>query len=148
MCTDLELIQIMSRQRADAFTYQAVNGLYDLSPEHSARYVLSRAQLWFAGAATVALIAGLWIAPTPTVAVLLGSTNLFLFCAVLFKLVAVLVGVRTPLPTARNVERPIGKDLPHYTVLAPVFREPEVVKHLAEALGRLDYPLDLSLIHI
>lgn len=142
VCSDRELIQIVCQGRAEAFTHTAINALYDQAPEHSARYVLSRGQLKFGFVATVAFVAGLWVAPTPTIGLLLGLTNLFLFSAVLFKLVAVLVGVRKAPESKEEVVRPDGTDIPHYTVLAPVFREPEVVKGLAAALGRLDYPLD------
>lgn len=142
ICTDRELIQLLCQQRADEFTYKAVHTLYDLSPEHSARYVLSRRQLWYAAAMVLALVAGLWLAPTITVAAFLAVTNLFLLCAVVFKVVAVLAGVREEPSVRPNVKRPANDDIPYYSVLAPVFREPEVVQHLAAALSRLDYPLD------
>ncbi len=142
VCSDRELIAVLCRENAELFTHRAINDLYDRAPEHSARYVLSRGQLRFGVVATVALVVGLWLAPIATVGLMLGLTNLFLFSAVLFKLVAVLVGVRKA-PAADQLVRPAEKeDIPHYTVLAPVFREPEVVVGLAKALGRLDYPLD------
>lgn len=140
VCTDAELIAVVCEQRADAFTYEAVNGLYERSPEHSARYVLSRRQLTVAAAAVAALVIALWFFPTPAFATLLGLTNLFLFSAVAFKVVAVLAGVRSEAPASPTADR--AGDFPHYTVLAPVFREPEVVAGLAENLSRLDYPLD------
>ena len=143
VCTDAELIELICAQRGNAFTYEAVNGLYERSPEHSARYVLSRYQIWFGAAGLLGLVAGLWLAPTPSAAVLLGLTNLFLFCAVLFKVVAVLAGIVRDEPGSDEVERPTNdQDIPYYTVLAPVFREPEVVKSLAASLSQLDYPLD------
>ena len=36
----------------------------------------------------------------------------------------------------------LGDDLPRYTVLVPLYREPEVVPHLLAAMRALDYPRD------
>ena len=139
VCTYAEMRGLVQSQFGSAFTYHAVDGLYDAAPEHSAKYVLSRNQFVASALLGLVSILSLWFAPIPYWMVVLLIINVFLFCAVSFKLVAVLAGVVSP------GERPETSRLdsyPFYTILAPVFREPEVVQGLARNLAAMEYPAD------
>ena len=77
-----------------------------------------------------------------TVALLIAAANVVFLAAVLFKLVACLVGV---LNGARVTTAPAERDdtrLPRYTVLVPVYREANVIGELMGNLGGLDYPAE------
>ncbi len=77
-----------------------------------------------------------------TIALFVAGANVVFLAAVLFKLIACLVGVWTG---ARVTDAPAERDdtrLPRYTVLVPVYREANVIGELMTNLGRLDYPAE------
>lgn len=138
-CSYGELRQLVEGQYSDEWTSNAVDGLFRKAPEHSAKFVMSRRQLWLFGIASVLTLAWFWFSPTSTLTAILGVVNLFLFASVVFKLVAVVAGLRAPKP---EYDLDGLTDYPFYTILAPVFKEPEVVRQLAKNLGEMNYPAD------
>ena len=77
-----------------------------------------------------------------TLALIVAGANVVFLAAVIFKLVACLVGVGFG---ARVTEAPAERDdrlLPRYTVLVPVYREANVIGELMGNLGALDYPAE------
>ncbi len=139
VCSYGELRALVEGQWRDDFTEAAVDGLFQLAPEHSAKYIMSKAQFVVLCIAAIAFLVAVWTSVITFLQVALGLVNLFLFASVAFKLVAVLSGLKAKRPEYALDEI---EDYPFYTILAPVFREPEVVRSLAKNLGEMNYPAD------
>jgi hypothetical protein len=79
-----------------------------------------------------------WVAGSLVVAVMVAAT-------VSLRLVAmILTGLRDPTLVVPSAELAAldRTALPRYSVLVPLYREPEVVPHLLAALAAIDYPRD------
>ena len=139
VCTYGELRSLVESQFSEEFTSNAVEGLFRKAPEHSAKYVMSDSQLLVSAVLALVFLALIWVSLSGTLALILGLTNLFLLAAVVFKLVAVIAGLRSPKPSYSIDQL---EEYPFYTILAPVFKEPEVVRALAKNLGEMNYPAD------
>jgi cellulose synthase/poly-beta-1,6-N-acetylglucosamine synthase-like glycosyltransferase len=111
-------------------------------PDLSAAGGWSRGQKRTVGVLGALAVIGLLAQWQLTVALFVVVANFIFLAAVLFKLVACLVGV---VAGARVTEAAAERDdtrLPHYTVLVPVYREANVIGELMGNLGRLDYPAE------
>lgn len=135
------LQDLFSAQHSDF----AVNLLARQDPEMSAQSVVTKSQrrvLLLLGA----LLAGgtLW-KPQEVIILLFGFFSLFYIGNFLFKSVLVWFGAAHARQSNRNLLGDVAalrdEDLPVFTVLVPMFREPEVLPILAKALRNLDYPL-------
>ncbi|MET3665979.1 cellulose synthase/poly-beta-1,6-N-acetylglucosamine synthase-like glycosyltransferase [Caulobacter sp. 1776] len=102
-----------------------------------AHQTLSRAQAAFV--AVAGLLAGLGVVLDPSSAMTLVH-HLF-FAVFLLGGFTRLAAACTPLPS-RSPPSLIDEDLPAYTIIAPLYREAEVVAELVENLVALDYPRD------
>lgn len=133
-------------------TQDALSSLADKTPQYSARIVFTRRQLlWLFGVISLGMLS-LYVAPTPTLIGL--NAFIALFYLVTFGLRTVLAWhgashaaeFKIPLSEIRALD---DAELPTYTVLVPMFREPEVLPILASALRKLNYPrakLDIKLL--
>ena len=128
-----------------ALSHRAVFELAERDPAMSARTILTPGQDAFGFALLTALMAGLLFAPLATLIVLNVVMGLFYLGNFLFK--GILVSVGGGRSTERDMSIEIAAralrddELPVFTVLVPMFREPDMLPRLAEALRRLDYPL-------
>ncbi|MFS8897144.1 glycosyltransferase family 2 protein, partial [Synechococcus sp. R3-13] len=88
------------------------------------------------------LLWGLATAPWTTLTILVLLINLFYVASILFKLLLSLVGSadRFHQITDEEVAALDDRDLPIYTILVPVYKEPEVMPILIKSLSKLDYP--------
>jgi cellulose synthase/poly-beta-1,6-N-acetylglucosamine synthase-like glycosyltransferase len=124
---------------------QAVYELAETDPEMSARNVIMPMQLVALFVILTGLAAGLAFAPIGTLIVINAVMTVFYLGNFIFKGVLVWVGGRVPVSAslALDIEARLLRDeeLPAYTILVPMFREPEVLPILAHALRQLDYPL-------
>lgn len=134
------------------FSENAVNKLAQRSPMHSARQVFTTSQLvgfTLLGSGFL-LCLGLW--PVPTL--IAGNLLISVFLLLNFGLRAVLAWVGGDRHidvkvTDHQVAVLDDRELPTYTVLVPMYQEPEVLPVLTRALRNLDYPLsklDIKLI--
>ena len=111
-------------------------------PDLSAAGGWSTGQKRAVGVLALASAIGLLLQWQMTVALFVAIANVIFLAAVMFKLVACLVGVATG---ARVTDAPAERDdtrLPRYTVLVPVYREANVIGELMNNLGSLDYPAE------
>jgi cellulose synthase/poly-beta-1,6-N-acetylglucosamine synthase-like glycosyltransferase len=129
----------------DFQSQQAVYELAELDPGMSARRVVTPMQLVSLLALLTALAAGIAFAPIATLIAINLVMTVFYLGNFIFKGLLVWVGGRAPARSglALDIEARLLKDeeLPPYTILVPMFREPEVLPILANALRQLDYPL-------
>jgi glycosyltransferase XagB len=120
------------------------------SPEFSARQVLTRAQLWIAVAAALLVVAAFLSAPVLTVAVFLTCIGFFYAANIVLRGLLFAAG-RRGIGLAVSKEEIAGlsdRELPTYTIIAPLHREAHMVGPLVRALKGLDYPaakLDIKL---
>nr|WP_202404741.1 glycosyltransferase family 2 protein [Xanthomonas sp. LMG 8992] len=141
------------QQHADAqLTHDALNLLAEHAPEHSARQVITRAQSVFLVALTVVLAAALALWPLYTLIALNTLIAVAFLATFGLKLVLAWRGARRRIDIKVSDEEVAAlgdEDLPVYTVLVPMYKEPDVLPILANALRRLDYPtskLDVKLV--
>jgi len=145
---------VWSVQRAgDAYlTGRALNALAECLPRQSARQVITAGQVWTLYALASALLLGLALAPIATlIAVNLVVSAIFLASFALRFLLAWhgshrRIDIKV---TDEDVAALNDDELPPYTVLVPMYKEPDVLPILANALRNLDYPiskLDVKLV--
>jgi len=141
--TDLDLLHLVQRFFRQDLLSESVTGLFYRNPEESAFLVFSRPQMaWMF--VLVALVGfAFFLAPSFSL-----QFGVFL-CQFLF---LVLVGFKFLLSVVGSIDEIIFREpprsfydsdpeaLPVYTVLVPVFKEPEVVETLIQGLKNLDYP--------
>lgn len=141
--TDLDLVKTVEHFFKDRFIDRAVNGLFYLSPEYSASIVFSKSQVILMGFLFFSFLLGLYWNSTLTLAVAIMVVQAFYIASVLFKLIVSIAGSKSELEqfiTEEEVKSLDEKDLPVYSVLVPVYKEPEVISILMESLKKLDYP--------
>ena len=126
-------------------SHRAVYELADNDPEMSAQTVFTRTQIITAWVLLTVFVLGLAFAPIITLIVVNAIMSLFYLGNFLFKGALVWAGGRRLTDRSRAIETEArllkGEDLPVFTILVPMFREPEVLPILAGALRKLDYPL-------
>jgi cellulose synthase/poly-beta-1,6-N-acetylglucosamine synthase-like glycosyltransferase len=122
----------------------AVNELFNRNPEHSARKVFTGRQLatFYILGSFILLALAIW--PIGTLLVI--NTFIAIFLMVNFGMRALFtwVGSDTSIDikvTEKEVAELNEADLPTYTVLVPMYNEPEVLPLITESLRKLDYPL-------
>jgi cellulose synthase/poly-beta-1,6-N-acetylglucosamine synthase-like glycosyltransferase len=139
---------------AAELSHRAVHGLAERDPLMSARQVITRPQAIGLLLLAMLLLSGLILAPGGTLVVLSALMGAFYLGSLVFRGALVLAGAgrdrgaeeRALAEAAAALEE---KDLPTFTVLVPMFREPEVLPILVNALRNLDYPpakLDIKLV--
>ncbi|MBW5445380.1 glycosyltransferase [Cohnella sp. CFH 77786] len=152
IATELDITKIVDIVFKENITQNSIMGLYYRRPEESAIQVITRGQILFLFTVASICLLGLYYNPTITITILMSSVNVFFQISVLFKLFLSLVGAKNESEVVVEEEelRSLDvKSLPVYSVLVPVYKEPEVVPHLIKALINLDYPqekLDILLL--
>ncbi len=147
-----DIIWLLQDNQDDYLSEQAVNELAERMPEQSARLVFTFPQL--AGMSLVGYLLLLCLALWP-IATLIGL-NIFvsLFLIINFGLRVVLVWVggdrKIDIKVSEQMVAELDDaDLPVYTILVPMYREPDTLPILSSALRQMDYPLsklDIKLI--
>ena len=139
--TEYDITRLVDRVFRATLIHDAINGLREERPDLSASQVFTPEQLIVLGTLLVGLAAGLTWAFWPTLRVLLLLVNLFYVASILYKLaIGVAAGGEAKPMVAAAPESLDPADLPVYSILVPVYKEPEVVPTLLQALARLDYP--------
>lgn len=147
-----DILWELQRVAGERFSRHAVNHLADLNPKHSASVVATQAQKNVMVALFFAALASLWIAPLWFAIALNALMNFFLFGSFLFRTLLCWISCADNIGmtiTDEEVKAIDDRDLPIYTVLVPMYKEPDVLPILAAALRRLDYPrskLDIKLV--
>jgi glycosyltransferase XagB len=138
---------LWAAQRAfrEVQTHRAVYDLAERDPEMSAQTTFTPIQMLVGYALVTAVAAGLALAPVGTLITITAVMALFYLGNFIFKGILVWVGGHNAGLSNRLIEADAAllrdEDLPVYTILVPMFREPEVLPILAHALRQVDYPL-------
>lgn len=129
----------------DEQSHEAVFGLADTDPVMSAKSVITPPQVVALYLGISVVLLGLAIEPVVTLIAVNLLMTLFYTGNFLFKAVLVWVGGEAQEASSRTIAAEAAAmrddDLPVYTVLVPMFREPEVLPILTNALRNLNYPL-------
>ncbi|MEN3033431.1 MAG: glycosyltransferase [Aquificaceae bacterium] len=141
--TDLDLIKSLEHFFKDKFIDRAINGLFYLTPQYSASIVFSKTQVFLMGALIFLFLIGIYFNVRLTFVIILLFIQIFYVFSILFKLVVSIAGAKSEMQqfiTDEEVKALEEKDLPVYTVLVPVYKEPEVIGILINSLKKIDYP--------
>lgn len=152
LVTDLDLTIIAARTFRDEMVEQAILSNLRRNPEQSASRVFTIPQVVCLSALALAYVAWLYADVRPALTFLIALLQFFFLASVVLKTVLSVAGTRNEIAQPVSSEEIAGlrdADLPDYTILVPVYKEPEVIHHLIEGLKKIDYPqhkLDVMLL--
>jgi glycosyltransferase XagB len=135
----------MDRTEADLRLSASVSGLADRVPDVSVRRLVTSGQRTALAVGLLLTVVGLFISAVDTLVGLAAVITLVYLVCVAYRayLFVRSTGSDVSEVVTDDEARSIPDDaLPSYTVLVPVYHEAEVIPHLVESIGRLDYPLD------
>ncbi|WP_370230700.1 glycosyltransferase family 2 protein [Salipiger bermudensis] len=145
VATRLDISLALQSAFREEQSHEAVYGLAETDPVMSASNVILPAQVVVLYGCISLFLLGLAFAPVPTLIALNVVMTVFYLGNFLFKATRVWVGsaaqARMSQALAAAAAMLHDDELPVYTVLVPMFREPEVLPILTNALRNLDYPL-------
>lgn len=142
MGTEINITRLVSSVFQETLLHNAVNALREKHPEYSAARVVTRGQKIVFAAMLIAYVAALVLNFWGTLAASVVVISLVYVMSIFYKLVLSLAGNlnRDRRATQTQVKAIQDADLPIYSILVPVYKEPEVVPRLLRALSRIDYP--------
>lgn len=142
MGTEINITRLVSSVFQESLLHNAVNALREKHPEYSAARVVTRGQKVVFAAILIAYVAALILNFWGTLAASVIVISLVYVMSIFYKLVLSLAGSlnRDRRATQTQVKAIQDADLPIYSILVPVYKEPEVVPRLLRALSRIDYP--------
>ena len=114
-------------------------------PDWSAKLPVTRAQWTAAGAIIAAVAAGFCIDALATGRALVALATVFYVAATLYKLVLVRASANADASfhfTKEQIDALPPREWPLYSILIPMYREPETFKQMVAALDAMDYPAD------
>ncbi len=152
LVTDLDLMKLVQKIYGQELIDQSINGLFYRNPQESAYSVFTKRQVVFLAFFFYLSLAWFYYDATSFLISVFSFCQLVFFVTVSYKLVLSLAGARHEqrhIVTKDEVEALDDKTLPVYTVLVPVYKEPEVIHVLVDSLKKMDYPqgkLDIILL--
>ncbi|MCO7220758.1 glycosyltransferase, partial [Klenkia sp. PcliD-1-E] len=141
--TDWDVQRALRTVWRDDVVHEAVSSLAERRPEESASTVFTWPQVATAVAAVLAVAVGLLLDAPTTVVVLLAVVNVVIGLSVGAKALISTVGTASETVeqvTSADVAALTDAQLPHYTILVPVYQEAGIVGLLMQNLAGLDYP--------
>jgi glycosyltransferase XagB len=145
VATKFDIIWAVQSACAPAMSRRAVFELAERDPTMSARTVFTQGQIVAGYGLLTGFLAGIAFDPIATLIGLNMAMSLFYLGNFIFKGILVSLGggrsVDADEAIAIEARALREEDLPVFTVLVPMFREPKMLPVLAEALRQLDYPL-------
>lgn len=139
-----DIIWQMQRNANAFLSDMAVNELLKRNPEMSARYVFTGPQLTAIYIFCLIGLIGLVTWTLPTLLLINAFIAIVLVLNFGLRFIFTWVGSDKQIDvkvTDEEVAALVDSELPTYTVLVPMYKEPEVLPIITESLRRLDYPL-------
>ena len=143
LITNRDLRMVLENIYKDEMVKEAVEGLFYRHPEESASRVFTKRQIIFFVLLAVALIYSFIYYQRASINFFLYFFNLLFMGSILFKFVLSIIGAlqeREEFITQEEVESIDEKELPIYSILVPVYKEPKIIGTLIQNLKKLDYP--------
>jgi len=150
--TDLDFMQIIQKLYDKDLIDQSINGLFYRNSSESAYSVFTQKQVLFMGVFGFSGLTWLYFDASSFLIAAFSLCQLTFLVGVLYKVILSLAGSRfeqTEFISEAEVNKLKDDELPVYTVLVPVYKEPEVVHILINSLKNLNYPqakLDILLL--
>ncbi|CCU77971.1 hypothetical protein HSACCH_00308 [Halanaerobium saccharolyticum subsp. saccharolyticum DSM 6643] len=122
---------------------ESISEMYSRHPEESAARVFTIPQIVFFALLSILSIFGAIYYPYQTAVSFFYIINFLFLASILFKFLLSIVGSyyeKHEFISQAEISDIDEKDLPIYSVLVPVYKEPEVIKKLINNLKDLDYP--------
>lgn len=139
--TEIDVTRLVDRVFGQEQTFKAVYELSIRRPQESAAQVFTLGQIIVLGLLTLAVLIGLIWQFWFTAKVLIVATNLFYSGSVLYKLLLSIAGsIEEQAPAHSPLADVNDAELPIYSILVPVYKEPKVIPTLLRALSRMNYP--------
>ncbi len=141
--TDLDFMHIVQQLYGKVLIDRSVHGLFYRYPGESAYPVLTKTQVAILGLVLYSTLIWVYLDVVSFLVFCLGLCQVIFAVSVSYKVVLSFTGA------SYEVSEPIRKEevetlrdhgLPVYSVLVPVYREPETIHILIESLKKLDYP--------
>jgi hypothetical protein len=143
LITNRDLRMILESIYKDEMVKEAVEGLFYRHPEESASRVFTKSQIIFFILLTAVLIYSVIYYRSASINFFLYFFNLLFMGSILFKFVLSIIGAlqeRDEFISEEEVESLNEKELPIYSILVPVYKEPKIIGTLIQNLKKLDYP--------
>lgn len=140
--TEVNVTRLVNSLFQEPLLHHAINHLREKRPEESASQVFTRPQLIVGAIIVLSIIAGLLLNPTGTMVAFIVVMSIVYAISIFYKL-ALSLASQSRKGDSLLVEHAnalAGAELPIYSILVPVYKEPEVVPRLLKALSRIDYP--------
>jgi len=143
VATKFDIVWAVQAAFDDALSVRAVYELAERNPELSAQRVFTPGQVIFGHALLSVVFLGLALSPISTFIALNVAMSVFYLGNFVFKGLLVLFGGARLIDETIAIEARALRDdeLPVFTVLVPMYKEPAMLPLLAQALRDLDYPL-------
>jgi glycosyltransferase XagB len=145
VASKFDIVWAVQSAFADSMSHRAVLDLVERDPAMSAQQVFTPAQVVVGYGLLTAVLAGFAFAPIATLIAMNVAMSVFYLGNFVFKGILVSVGGGRSADNDHAIEIAAQglreEELPVFTVLVPMFREPEMLPALAAALRKLDYPL-------
>jgi cellulose synthase/poly-beta-1,6-N-acetylglucosamine synthase-like glycosyltransferase len=145
VASKFDIVWAVQSAFADSMSHRAVLDLVERDPAMSAQQVFTPAQVMVGYGLLTAVLAGFAFAPIATLIAMNVAMSVFYLGNFVFKGILVSVGGGRSADNDHAIEIAAQglreEELPVFTVLVPMFREPEMLPALAAALRKLDYPL-------
>lgn len=139
-----DIMWLLQRNANDFFSERSVNQLAQRKPEQSAIEVFTLPQLVFIGLLAILFLTALTIWPIATMVALNFIIALILLINFGFRTVLIWVAGERRIDmkvTPEMVRALKDHELPTYTILVPMYHEPDTLPVLTAAIRRMDYPL-------
>lgn len=142
--TDQDISNLVRKLFKRSLHSKAIFGLHNREPEESAFIRMTKPQIIFFCAILLCITLGLWFYTNQILIGLFAFVQVFYLLAILYKFIISMAGIRNRFTAGKNYEIEKSqeiKEYPVYTVLVPLFKEPEkVLKNIINAINNLDYP--------
>lgn len=142
--TDQDISDLVKRLFKRILQTKTTFGLYNREPEESAFIRMTKPQIIFFWAVVLSIAIGMWFYTNQVLIGLFTLVQIFYLLAITYKFIVSMAGIRSRYTHGKDREIKKSqeiKEYPVYTVLVPLFKEPEaVLKNIINAIKNLDYP--------
>lgn len=140
--TERDVTKLLHETFHEEFLHKAVNHLREERPDISASRVFTKAQLIGFGLILAVFVASLVFDFWGTARLFITLISVLYIAAIGYKFALTLFSLfngerRVPREEIASLK---DSELPIYSILVPVYKEPQVVPRLLKALSRVDYP--------
>jgi len=152
LVTDLDFLYLIQEINGEEIMEKSINGLFFRNPSESAYSVFTKRQVLGMAVLLYGSLLWFYLDSATFFNVAFSFCQLVFFITVTYKVIISMAGSQfeqVERISKEEVAELSDESLPVYTVLVPVYREPEVVHILVKSLKKMDYPqakLDILLL--